>query len=341
MEEVTDVMWLKIDDGFPDHPKVVKAGPLAGWLYLCGLCYCKRQTTDGFIPAEVVPRLSTVPRVDREAERLVEVGLWEPAEGGYVVHDYLDWNPSRSETNAWRQNEANRKRRVRADTGGEMSARPENVRADISRTPSPRPENVRPLEVEVEKEITKAPLHPTAQSARTGVDDDEDERQSSRSGVDISDLAARVGLRDHQRRLEASGSPVFDPGAHLRKCVERRLSDPLLLGLLDDHPDLSSEVLSDMYFALTDPRGSTAKSDGVSGPPSSNPAQRSVAPRILTTVTSNSPHPAVRVRSECERCEGLGVRPLDDEPDTYTDCDCKVAEVTPRGSTVPPRSWVE
>jgi hypothetical protein len=84
------VSWIKIDDQFPDHPKVITAGPAAGWLYVCGLCYCGRYLTDGFIPSGQVRRLADLKDPQKLADALVSVGLWEVAEGGYQVHDYLD-----------------------------------------------------------------------------------------------------------------------------------------------------------------------------------------------------------------------------------------------------------
>jgi hypothetical protein len=88
--------WVKIDDGAPDHPKQLKAGAEACWLWVCGLAYCNRQTKrrDGFIPEEKVPALYPVRGATRLAEKLVEVGLWERVTGGYLVHDYLEFQPT-------------------------------------------------------------------------------------------------------------------------------------------------------------------------------------------------------------------------------------------------------
>lgn len=86
--------WVRLDDGFRDHPKVLAAGPLAGWLYVCALCYCSEHGTDGFIPKPVVPRLADIKGSEKLAERLVEVGLWEKKTGGFQVHDYLEFQPS-------------------------------------------------------------------------------------------------------------------------------------------------------------------------------------------------------------------------------------------------------
>lgn len=86
--------WVKLDDGFPDHPKVLRAGPLAAWLWACGLAYCNRQPArDGFIPTEKVRVLYPVAAPMSLARKLVEVGLWEAVDGGYRVHDYHDYQP--------------------------------------------------------------------------------------------------------------------------------------------------------------------------------------------------------------------------------------------------------
>jgi hypothetical protein len=48
--------WSKIDDQFYDHPKIVAAGPLGTALFVCGLSYCSRHLTDGFISTAQVCR---------------------------------------------------------------------------------------------------------------------------------------------------------------------------------------------------------------------------------------------------------------------------------------------
>ena len=64
--------WAKIDDQFPDHPKVVAAGGDAAWLYVAALCYCQAKLTDGHIPAGIVPRLTDRKAPMRLAATLVE-----------------------------------------------------------------------------------------------------------------------------------------------------------------------------------------------------------------------------------------------------------------------------
>lgn len=94
-------MWLKLDDNFHSHPKVLAAGRDARDLYVAGLAYAAKHLTDGVIPEGAVATLAVMAGAEVDgpaaAARLVEVGLWEEGAGGYQVHDYHDYNPSGAE----------------------------------------------------------------------------------------------------------------------------------------------------------------------------------------------------------------------------------------------------
>jgi uncharacterized phage protein (TIGR02220 family) len=120
------MVWVRIDDRYSEHPKIVEAGPLCAALWLAGLAYCNRNLTDGFIPwssartlvdweyAEQDGRRITIDvgcgmggetvTSDMVIARMVSVGLWHPVFGdttkrikGYQVHDYGDFQPSREQ----------------------------------------------------------------------------------------------------------------------------------------------------------------------------------------------------------------------------------------------------
>lgn len=106
----------KFDDGIPDNPKHIAAGAQACWLWFCSVLYCRRALTDGFIPKAKVPTLSIgLSSPFKYAARLVEVGLWDDAMGGYQVHDYLEWNPSKAVVEEYRRKDKERKHRQNPD----------------------------------------------------------------------------------------------------------------------------------------------------------------------------------------------------------------------------------
>jgi hypothetical protein len=90
--------WVKLDDKFTGHTKVLAAGPEAAWLHIEGLCYCAQQETDGVILNAALAKLTqySKPKAAKLADRLVEVGLWERNGTGYAIHDYLEYNPSKA-----------------------------------------------------------------------------------------------------------------------------------------------------------------------------------------------------------------------------------------------------
>jgi hypothetical protein len=123
--------WVKIDDQAPRNGKMLKAGPAACWLWVCGIAHSQSQLTDGFISVDALPMIGVAgtARAKRLADALVTVGLFDAAEGGYRVHDYLDHNPSKASVLAKRAEDAERKR------AGDSSRNPRGIQPDSS---SPR-----------------------------------------------------------------------------------------------------------------------------------------------------------------------------------------------------------
>lgn len=107
--------WIKVDDHFADHPKVMALGSdrLQGLgLWQVAASYCARYLTDGFVPAAHVH--GNAPK--KLVNRLVAVGLFDVVDGGYQLHDWLRYNPSRQEVE-----EAVAKKRAAGQAGGRAS----------------------------------------------------------------------------------------------------------------------------------------------------------------------------------------------------------------------------
>lgn len=98
--------WIRIDDHAVWHRKLVAAGPMAGWLWLCGLSYANQQPAhDGFIPDDIVPFLP-MKNAEKYVRDLLRVGLWERVDGGYIVHDYHEFQPSKADVEELREGRA-------------------------------------------------------------------------------------------------------------------------------------------------------------------------------------------------------------------------------------------
>lgn len=136
--------WIRVDDHFDEHPKLARVGPLGWAVWLAGLAYCNRNLTDGFIPYTTANRLVSweflMPRDGSDSESiwtvgmntgmhgedvtcarvidmLVGAGLWEVVTGGFRVHDFGDYQPSKAEVLVDRQKWADRQKKRRQSRG--------------------------------------------------------------------------------------------------------------------------------------------------------------------------------------------------------------------------------
>lgn len=85
--------WVRLDDEFPENPKIAALTPEAFRAHVLALCYCSRNLTDGYMPAQVAQMFAGS---KRQVTELAKANLWEPdGNGGFNVHDYLEYNPTR------------------------------------------------------------------------------------------------------------------------------------------------------------------------------------------------------------------------------------------------------
>lgn len=105
--------WFRVDDSLDMHPKTLAAGNEAIGLWArCG-AYAARHLTDGFIPREIALLYGS----EALAEVLVAAKLWRRTKGGYRMHDYLGYNPSREAVENQRRSNADRQSRWRERSG--------------------------------------------------------------------------------------------------------------------------------------------------------------------------------------------------------------------------------
>ncbi|MFE6489775.1 mucin-2, partial [Streptomyces sp. NPDC057757] len=88
-------------------------------LWLRAGAYAAQHLTEGRVPAVVAAMFGTGPQI----ARLVKTGLWHeaghtcprcrPVDDGYLMHDFLAYNPTRLAVEDTRRREAERKQRGR------------------------------------------------------------------------------------------------------------------------------------------------------------------------------------------------------------------------------------
>lgn len=142
--------WAKLDDGMPTHPKVMAAGPLAFALDVAAICYSNKHLTDGHIAEHVLPAvLPGMNKPKRHADRLVEVGRWSEIEGGWVIHDFHDFQPT-----AAHQREVSRKRAEAGSKGGSKSTSKRRASGKQNASTVSKPVPARPVPTPEEQDLS-------------------------------------------------------------------------------------------------------------------------------------------------------------------------------------------
>lgn len=181
------MVWVRIDDHFDEHPKIVGLDDHAFALFVSGLAYCNRNLTDGFIPTGVgLGKLRYCGGKQKSAASgLVTAGLWAVVDGGWQVHDFGEYQPTKQQVEDERA-----KKQAAGQAGGQASAQaraaasaqPNGVAgAQAKSKPVPGPVNPVPL--------TQNPVAAGAVPGPGGV-----------GGLSTADLALDAELRERERR---------------------------------------------------------------------------------------------------------------------------------------------
>lgn len=107
-------MAYSLDDGWDNCGPVARAGNACFGLYVrCGI-WSARNLTDGLVPGEIAAGYGS----PEQARKLVDVGLWEIVDGGYLAVDYLSRNPTAEKVRERQKADAERKAKWRERAHG-------------------------------------------------------------------------------------------------------------------------------------------------------------------------------------------------------------------------------
>lgn len=218
--------WGRLDDGLYDHPKLDLLGRSklqAVGLWTLAISWSNRRLTDGFIPTDRVLALNGTEAI---AERLVVAGMFERADGGYLIHDFLTFNESREQVEIRRESDRKRKRTptgFQPDSGG----KPTGLQTDSDRLPEhpparagSRPVPSRPIEPPTPASGGR-PSRANGTNPRAQAKVDSDQREADASGkrwrAQQRQLAAyRDEISESQRiAMDGCDAPLTEiPGWH-------------------------------------------------------------------------------------------------------------------------------
>jgi hypothetical protein len=162
--------WVRLDDNFADHPKVIALSDTAFRLFVTGLCYSNRHLTDGLVPYQMVSAwVGDNPM--KPSDELEDQNLWERVDKGFLIRSYDEYQPTRDSVEAKRQQNKERLARFR-----ERKTQVKRVsNADETLIPTqPNPTQPNSLDIDISKEVepyesdTPIPL-PRVKSARISV----------------------------------------------------------------------------------------------------------------------------------------------------------------------------
>jgi len=166
-------------------------------------------------------------------------GLWEPADGGWIIHDWLDFNPTAQEVAIDRAAAAERMRRLRAsrkDGSDERSReRSEEVpqpRPVPSRSPSqPNREDSKPfagaasLPLPTQNSLVSQ-VGPDAQDEKPGCPAKPDAAGAAKPSRDVANRTAAMLLGElsaARKRVNPRAAPIRPLECHLREIRARLL----------------------------------------------------------------------------------------------------------------------
>ena len=93
--------WVRMDTQWPHNPKFLMLVEDGKWravaVYWAGLGWSAAQGLDGFVPYYALPQVHAT---RKNAGELVEVALWHPCEGGWLINGYAEFQPSNEEHQA-------------------------------------------------------------------------------------------------------------------------------------------------------------------------------------------------------------------------------------------------
>ena len=132
--------WIRIDDNFPDHPKIIGLSNHAFRTHIQGLCYCGRFLTDGFIPFAAINSMITEPE-NKPTDELESAGLWIRDNKGFHILNYQEYQSTKAEVEVIKARNRERTQKWREKHKGDnnVTSNQQKSNSKVTGPPTPTP----------------------------------------------------------------------------------------------------------------------------------------------------------------------------------------------------------
>lgn len=166
--------WVRLDDNFADHPKVIALSDSAFRLFITGLCYSNRQLTDGLIPYQIVGAW-VGDDLMKPSDELEKQELWKRVTKGFQIRSYTEYQPTKEKVNEKRDAAKERLRKFREKQGNANETGNKHLPQPIPNPTQPNPKinienNYFPEEIDDEQDYNTSIALPKNRHARQAVE---------------------------------------------------------------------------------------------------------------------------------------------------------------------------
>lgn len=183
--------WVRLDDNFADHPKIIALSDTAFRLFITGLCYSNRQLTDGLIPYQIVNAwVGDNPL--KPSDELEDQNLWERVGKGFMIRSYTEYQPTKEKVTKKRDEARDRLNKYRESKRNANETSFNDVSdTDLIHIPQPNPTHTQP-NIKENNYLPEIPL-PRVKAAKQAVEHISNKLAKARSeGINAWNLSKLV-----------------------------------------------------------------------------------------------------------------------------------------------------
>lgn len=187
--------WVKLDDGFADHPKLLALSADLRWKHLSAMCWSAKHATNGLITRRIASQLGLR---SLGISKLIESQLWDINDAdSWLIHDWNVYNPDAESAKQDRDDWETKRLQFRANERDRKRLERQRKKEAMSQDSS------RDSHGTVTGPLTRASRNVTSRHVTSLDSDSDSDRESkdsdSSSGTQNPSLNGKTELNEYQK----------------------------------------------------------------------------------------------------------------------------------------------